>query len=124
MRKIPSAFVTAWNRKFVSGCTRLIRTLGITEPLGSVTLPVIVPVSTCARAEPASPIQTTTTTPTLCNGIFLLSTPGRITNSRAISGNGHTSYTPSHLPCQPAWSSCLVFLLGLPCLPCLVFLCC
>src|SRR6266851_1423519 len=42
MRKMPSAFVTAENRKFVSGCTRSIRTLGITEPLGSVTLPAIV----------------------------------------------------------------------------------
>src|SRR5216684_8797539 len=39
---MPSAFVTAENRKFVSGCTRSIRTLGITEPLGSVTLPAIV----------------------------------------------------------------------------------
>src|SRR6266849_10046852 len=94
MRKMPSAFVTAWNRKFVSGCTRLIRTLGITEPLGSVTLPVIVPVSTCAGAEPARPIQTTTTTPTLCNGIFHLSTPCRINYSPAIGGNGsHSIYT-------------------------------
>src|SRR6266404_8151727 len=100
MRKMPSVFVTAWNRKFLSGCTRLIRTLGITEPLGSVTLPVIVPVSNWASAEPARPIQTSTTTLTLCNDIFPLSTPCRSTCSPAIDGNGYTSYTPCHLPCQ------------------------
>src|SRR6266704_6167629 len=70
MRKMPSAFVTAENRKFVSGCTRLKRTLGITEPLGSVTLPVIVPVSNCASAKPAREIQTDTTTLRLRNDIF------------------------------------------------------
>src|SRR5947207_9253114 len=89
MRKMPSAFVTAENRKLVSGCTRLMRTLGIAEPLGSVTLPVIVPVSNCASAKPAREIQTDTTTLRLRDDIFPPLTRSHL-------------YTPSHLPCQLA----------------------
>src|SRR5258706_1735266 len=102
MRKMPSAFVTAWNRKFVSGCTRLIRTLGITEPLGSVTLLVIVPVSNWASAELARPIQTSTTTPTLCNDIFPRSTPAGQLVRQPSTETDHTPCTPCHLPCQLA----------------------